>query len=210
VYSTLRLASSTRWREESTLAAAETDLPDSEVGDEPVAEAAEAEVAEEAAEEVVAPVEEASEEPGGMDWYILKVQSNREDSIAEALRRRVKIEGLESFFDQSIVPTEKVTEFNKAGKKRVVKRKLYPNVDFYSGILYRAMGIPTEMFTVMFALGRLPGWIAQWKEMRTGPGMKIGRPRQIYQGEAMRPFVPLEKRDQPAVVEAPEPEPVTV
>jgi citrate synthase len=91
-----------------------------------------------------------------------------------------------------------------------IERKLYPNVDFYSGILYRAMGIPTEMFTVMFALGRLPGWIAQWKEMRTGPGMKIGRPRQIYQGEAKRPFVPLEERDLPEVIELPEPEPVTV
>ena len=91
-----------------------------------------------------------------------------------------------------------------------VERKLYPNVDFYSGILYRAMGIPTEMFTVMFALGRLPGWIAQWKEMRTGPGMKIGRPRQIYQGEAKRPFVPLAEREAPVSVETPEPELVTV
>ena len=91
-----------------------------------------------------------------------------------------------------------------------VERKLYPNVDFYSGILYRAMGIPTEMFTVMFALGRLPGWIAQWKELRMGSTMKIGRPRQIYEGEAERPFVPLAERDLPVVVEAPELEPVTV
>jgi citrate synthase len=91
-----------------------------------------------------------------------------------------------------------------------VERKLYPNVDFYSGILYRAMGIPTEMFTVMFALGRLPGWIAQWKELRTGPGMKIGRPRQIYEGEAKRPFVPVEEREVPVFVEELEPEPVTV
>ncbi len=64
-----------------------------------------------------------------------------------------------------------------------VERKLYPNVDFYSGIIYRALGIPTNMFTVMFAMGRLPGWIAQWKEMIEDPGMKIGRPRQIYTGE---------------------------
>ena len=91
-----------------------------------------------------------------------------------------------------------------------VERKLYPNVDFYSGILYRAMGIPTEMFTVMFALGRLPGWIAQWKEMREGPGQKIGRPRQIYQGETERPFVPLDKRGGSAVADAPKPEPVSV
>ncbi|MBT8185149.1 MAG: citrate synthase [Eudoraea sp.] len=74
-----------------------------------------------------------------------------------------------------------------------VDRKLYPNVDFYSGIIYRALGIPTEMFTVMFALGRLPGWIAQWREMRLN-GEPIGRPRQIYIGENSRPFVSLEKR----------------
>ncbi len=75
-----------------------------------------------------------------------------------------------------------------------VERKLYPNVDFYSGIIYRAIGIPTNMFTVMFALGRLPGWIAQWKEMIEDPGMKIGRPRQIYTGETPRKYVPIETR----------------
>jgi len=74
-----------------------------------------------------------------------------------------------------------------------VDRKLYPNVDFYSGIIYRALGIPTEMFTVMFAMGRLPGWIAQWREMRLR-GEPIGRPRQVYIGENQRPFVPLNKR----------------
>ena len=74
-----------------------------------------------------------------------------------------------------------------------VDRKLYPNVDFYSGIIYRAMGIPVEMFTVMFALGRLPGWIAQWKEMRLNKE-PIGRPRQIYTGENLRPFKSIEKR----------------
>lgn len=72
-------------------------------------------------------------------------------------------------------------------------RKLYPNVDFYSGIIYRAMGISTETFTVMFALGRLPGWIAQWREMRLNKE-PIGRPRQIYVGQNQRPFVPLNKR----------------
>ncbi|WP_445955052.1 citrate synthase [Yeosuana sp.] len=74
-----------------------------------------------------------------------------------------------------------------------VDRKLYPNVDFYSGIIYRGMGIPTEMFTVMFALGRLPGWIAQWREMRLN-NEPIGRPRQIYTGETERPFVSLVNR----------------
>ncbi|MBK6525016.1 MAG: citrate synthase [Crocinitomicaceae bacterium] len=72
-------------------------------------------------------------------------------------------------------------------------RNLYPNVDFYSGIIYRALGIPTEMFTVMFALGRLPGWIAQWKEMRQG-GEPIGRPRQIYTGKTDRAYIPLDQR----------------
>ena len=75
-----------------------------------------------------------------------------------------------------------------------VERKLYPNVDFYSGIIYRAMGIPTQMFTVMFALGRLPGWIAQWKEMRDDPHARINRPRQVYTGEGERDFVPLGDR----------------
>ncbi len=74
-----------------------------------------------------------------------------------------------------------------------VQRKLYPNVDFYSGIIYRGMGIPTDMFTVMFALGRLPGWIAQWREMRLRKE-PIGRPRQMYIGETERKFVPINKR----------------
>ncbi|WP_196890583.1 citrate synthase [Aureivirga marina] len=72
-------------------------------------------------------------------------------------------------------------------------RKLYPNVDFYSGIIYKALGIPTEMFTVMFAIGRLPGWIAQWREMRLN-GEPIGRPRQIYTGENLREFKKMEDR----------------
>jgi citrate synthase len=76
-----------------------------------------------------------------------------------------------------------------------VERKLYPNVDFYSGILYRAMGIPTNMFPVMFALGRLPGWIAHWKEMKEDPQGRIARPRQIYIGETKRDFVPLDRRE---------------
>ncbi len=75
-----------------------------------------------------------------------------------------------------------------------VERKLYPNVDFYSGIIYRAMGIPTNVFTVMFALGRLPGWIAHWKEMVDDPSGKIHRPRQIYTGATEREFVPLDDR----------------
>ena len=75
-----------------------------------------------------------------------------------------------------------------------ISRKLYPNVDFYSGIIYRAVGIPTDMFTVMFAIGRLPGWIAQWKEMNESPSFKICRPRQIYMGPTENAYVPLGQR----------------
>jgi citrate synthase len=75
-----------------------------------------------------------------------------------------------------------------------VERKLYPNVDFYTGLIYKAMGFPTKMFTVLFALGRLPGWIAQWREMMADPATKIGRPRQIYVGETERSYVPVDRR----------------
>ena len=75
-----------------------------------------------------------------------------------------------------------------------VERKLYPNVDFYSGIIYRAIGFPTEMFTVLFALGRLPGWIAQWRELLSDPTTRIFRPTQIYSGPPRRPYVPIDQR----------------
>ena len=75
-----------------------------------------------------------------------------------------------------------------------VERKLYPNVDFYTGVIYKAMGFPTRMFTVLFAMGRLPGWIAQWREMIEDPATKIGRPRQVYVGPTEREFVPTDQR----------------
>jgi len=75
-----------------------------------------------------------------------------------------------------------------------VERRLYPNVDFYSGVIYNAIGTPANMFTAMFAIGRLPGWIAQWMELHRDPAFKIGRPRQIYTGETKRPYVPVEQR----------------
>ncbi|NBS16273.1 MAG: citrate synthase [Gammaproteobacteria bacterium] len=78
-----------------------------------------------------------------------------------------------------------------------IERKLYPNVDFYSGILYRAMGFPTNMFTVLFALGRLPGWIAHWKEMIEDPNTRIARPRQIYVGAPLRDYTPMNHRTDP-------------
>jgi citrate synthase len=77
-----------------------------------------------------------------------------------------------------------------------VERNLYPNVDFYSGILYKAIGIPTDMFTVMFALGRIPGWIAHWREMHDDPDTKIGRPRQVYTGHTERHYTPVNQRGQ--------------
>jgi citrate synthase len=76
-----------------------------------------------------------------------------------------------------------------------VERKLYPNVDFYSGIILRAIGIPTNMFTVIFAIGRLPGWIAHWWEQHQSPGGRIARPRQIYTGEALADYRPLQDRN---------------
>ena len=75
-----------------------------------------------------------------------------------------------------------------------IERKLYPNVDFYSGVIYRALGIPVQMFTVLFAIGRLPGWLAHWSEMHANPATRINRPRQIYTGKVDRTFVPIEQR----------------
>ena len=75
-----------------------------------------------------------------------------------------------------------------------IEKKLYPNVDFYSGVIYRAIGIPIQMFTVLFAMGRLPGWIAHWKEMQASPTKRICRPRQVYQGPTVRKFIPIDKR----------------
>jgi citrate synthase len=75
-----------------------------------------------------------------------------------------------------------------------VQRKLYPNVDFYSGIIFRAMGIPTSMFTALFAVARTVGWISQWSEMIEDPQMKIGRPRQLYTGQTERDYIPVAKR----------------
>ncbi len=75
-----------------------------------------------------------------------------------------------------------------------VKRKLYPNVDFYSGLIYEAMGFPSDFFTVLFAIGRTVGWLAQWDEMLRDPEQKIARPRQVFLGQARRDYVPVENR----------------
>ena len=95
--------------------------------------------------------------------------------------------------DDPVLEIAKELEKRALEDQYFVDRHLYPNVDFYSGIIYRALGIPTEMFTVMFAIGRLPGWIAQWKEMRINKE-PIGRPRQLYIGSPLRAFAPIEKR----------------
>ena len=96
--------------------------------------------------------------------------------------------------DDPLLEIAKKLEETALKDEYFVSRKLYPNVDFYSGIIYRAIGIPINMFTVMFALGRLPGWIAQWKEMGESPSFKIGRPRQIYTGPRDTKYVPIGKR----------------
>ncbi|MCH6201874.1 citrate synthase [Aquiflexum sp. LQ15W] len=92
-----------------------------------------------------------------------------------------------------VLDIAKELEYAALNDQYFVERNLYPNVDFYSGIIYRALGIPTDMFTVLFAMGRLPGWIAQWKEMRHN-GEPIGRPRQIYTGAVDRNYIPMNKR----------------
>ncbi|NBB87614.1 MAG: citrate synthase [Bacteroidetes bacterium] len=96
--------------------------------------------------------------------------------------------------DDPLLDIAKTLEETALEEDYFAERRLYPNVDFYSGILYRAMGIPTDMYTVMFAMGRLPGWIAQWKEMRSDPATRIYRPRQVYQGATERSYQPIEER----------------
>ena len=90
--------------------------------------------------------------------------------------------------DESLLDIAKKLEEVALNDEYFVKRGLYPNVDFYSGIIYRALGFPTNMFTVMFALGRLPGWIAHWREMILNPKNRINRPRQIYTGRSKRNY----------------------
>jgi citrate synthase len=108
-------------------------------------------------------------------------------SVCDRLLKKTKIQG-------SIFEVAQELENAALSDPYFVDRKLYPNVDFYSGIIYRAMGIPVQMFTVLFAIGRLPGWIAHWMEMHASPTKKICRPRQIYTGATIREFVPIDRR----------------
>jgi citrate synthase len=96
--------------------------------------------------------------------------------------------------DDHLLDIAKQLEERALSDDYFIERKLYPNVDFYTGLIYRAMGFPTRMFTVLFAIGRLPGWIAHWREMVKDPATKIGRPRQVYVGPAEREFTPIEGR----------------
>ena len=96
--------------------------------------------------------------------------------------------------DDPLLDIAKALEEKALADDYFIERKLYPNVDFYTGVIYRAMGFPTKMFTVLFALGRLPGWIAHWREMINDPTTKIGRPRQVYTGATERPYVSMDDR----------------
>jgi citrate synthase len=96
--------------------------------------------------------------------------------------------------DDELLNIAKDLEEHALADDYFIERKLYPNVDFYTGLIYRAMGFPTKFFTVLFALGRLPGWIAHWREMMNDPATKIGRPRQVYTGSTERDYVPLTER----------------
>ncbi len=116
------------------------------------------------------------------------------DPRATILRKQAGVLLQEMGVDDPLLEIARHLEEVALNDEYFVERKLYPNVDFYSGILYRAMGIPTNMFTVMFALGRLPGWLAHWKELRDDPKGRIMRPRQIYTGENERTFVPQGQR----------------
>jgi citrate synthase len=96
--------------------------------------------------------------------------------------------------DDRLLDIAKQLEERALADDYFIERKLYPNVDFYTGLIYRAMGFPTKFFTVLFALGRLPGWIAHWREMMNDPATKIGRPRQVYIGATERDYVPVSSR----------------
>jgi citrate synthase len=127
----------------------------------------------------------------GFGHRVYKTFDPRATIIKEACEETLRVLNVD---DPLLELAEKMEEIAR-NDDYFIKRNLYPNVDFYSGIIYRAIGIPSEMFTVMFAMGRLPGWIAHWQEMmRDTKDRKIGRPRQIYTGPKKREFVPFEKR----------------
>jgi citrate synthase len=126
----------------------------------------------------------------GFGHRVYKTFDPRAKVIKEACDRYFKKHGVHDPLLEIALKLEEVALKDEF----FISRKLYPNVDFYSGILYKALGIPTNMFPVMFAMGRLPGWIAHWKEMRETKPAKIGRPRQIYTGPVKTDYIPMDKR----------------
>ena len=125
----------------------------------------------------------------GFGHRVYKNYDPRAKIIKEAAHSVLETLGI----DDPVLDIAKELEKQALKDSYFVERKLYPNVDFYSGVIYRAMGIPSDMYTVMFALGRLPGWIAQWREMRL-MNEPIGRPRQLYTGSTLRKFKSISKR----------------
>jgi citrate synthase len=125
----------------------------------------------------------------GFGHRVYKNYDPRAKIIKEAAHSILETLGI----DDPVLDIAKELEKQALKDSYFVERKLYPNVDFYSGVIYRAMGIPSDMYTVMFALGRLPGWIAQWREMRL-MNEPIGRPRQLYTGSTLRKFKSISKR----------------
>ncbi len=153
-------------------------------------------------------LEEIQNDGGDVDKYIAKAKDKEDpfrlmgfghrvyknfDPRAKIIKKAADDVLAELGVDDPILDIAKQLEKKALEDEYFVARNLYPNVDFYSGIIYRALGIPTEMFTVMFAIGRLPGWVAQWKEMRVNKE-PIGRPRQIYVGETERTYKPINER----------------
>lgn len=160
-------------------------------------------------QKVVEMLEEIQKSGGDVQKFIAKAKDPNDNYRLMGFGHRV----YKNFDPRSLLIKQRAHElFNKLGiqdplleiavklEEAVLKddyfsqRKLYPNVDFYSGLIYKAIGIPTEMFTVMFAIGRMPGWIAHWKEMKENSKTKIGRPRQIYTGLNQRDYTPIEQR----------------
>jgi len=159
-------------------------------------------------QEVIEMLEAIKADGGDVDKYVLKAKDKNDSFRLMGFGHRVyknfdpRAKIIKKAADEVLAAlgvNDPILEIAKKLEKVALEdeyfksRNLYPNVDFYSGIIYRALGIPTDMFTVMFAVGRLPGWIAQWKEMRQG-NEPIGRPRQIYTGPTLRPYVSIEKR----------------
>ena len=128
--------------------------------------------------------------PRGFGHWVYKNFDPRATVIKKACFDVLERLGIHSRLLEIAVELEEIT----LKDDYFIERRLYPNVDFYSGVIYNAIGIPENMFTALFAVGRLPGWIAHWMEMHADPDFKIGRPRQIYEGAMKRSYVPAAER----------------